>query len=50
MYSEVDNKVSRFCIPNFRWLSETTYELNKIKVVFATVDVAIQYMATQGGW
>lgn len=50
MYSEVDNKVSRFCIPNIRWLSETTYELSKIKVVFATVDVVIQYMATQGGW
>lgn len=50
MYFEVDNKDSRFCIPNFKWLSETTYELNKIKLVFATVDVAIQYMATQGGW
>lgn len=52
MYSEVDNKISRFCMPNFRWLSETAYELSKIKVVFATVDVAmsLQYMATRGGW
>lgn len=52
MYSEAGNKISRFCMASFRWLSETTYKLSKIKVVFATVDVAmaIQYMATQGAW